>query len=396
MHRFALLTVLILLPVMPGCEKPESASAARSTAPSDRQGGQNHHEAAKIDPVQRLKSSTQIKTITTTDKTMHILVAPKLDARILSATLGEKHERQFGVYHLSANTSAALGGVDGVSIHPASVFSASNEDDWQLTSDSEFSLGFRKSMKLKNSNNHVLHASIIRTVRVMSGYEIRKTLKQRITDAQLELLGYESINRLKNTHLEDSWTEGTPLPGLKSTGTFNVNANVTLIIPHTGEVQASAKSIFHADSQFTDSQPDIHSHPDQPLLFIPLKSSSNQTISIPYEYATDYVGFYDHTENILSFVFFNLPKRTTDPQYPSSNDKMYGTNGYPIQLTFNNQQLTVNTFAPTKVLKAGHSIRHRHRTIHVKGSDETLDRITQSLLGIPLKEIKRESSLAVR
>lgn len=396
MHRFALLTVSILLPIMHGCEKPESASAARSTSQSDRQAQQNDHEAAKIDPVQQLKSSTPIKTITTTDKTMHILVAPKLDARILSATLGEKHELQFGAYDFSAKTPAALGGVDSVSIHPATHFKASKENDWQLTSDSEFSLGFRRSMKLHNSSEQALDAEIIRTVRVMSGYEIRKTLKQRITDAQLQLLGYESINRLKNTHFEDLWPDGTPLPGLKSTGTFNVNANVTLIIPHTADVKTPAKSIFHADSQFTDSQSDIQSHPDKPLLFIPLKSSSTQTISIPFKHATDYVGFFDHSQNIFTFVFFNLPRSSADPQYPSSAGNEYATNGFPIQLTFNIQQLTMSTFAPTKVLKAGHAIRHRHRTIHVKGSDESLDRITQSMLGIPFNEIKHQPSLAAK
>lgn len=395
MHRF-ILTIAMLIPLLHGCEKPESANAAKNTSGTELPTQQTKpvKVEAKVNVIDQLSALTQIRQIATTDKTMHILVAPKVDARIITATLGENHDFQFGVYQLKAANPNAIGGADTISLHPDPLFKPVTQTPWEQTSDSEFSHAFRRNFQLQAGTDQLLDAGIIRTVRVMSGYEIRKTLEQRITDSQLQLLGYESINRLKNTHIENPWPEGTPAPGLKSSGSFEVNENMTLIIPHTADRQTAINNLFHPDSQFTDIQSTITQHPDKPLLFIPLTAENTQTLIIPHQHAAEFVGFYDHSKNVLSFVFFNLYKSQDKPAYPASKSGQYTTDGYPVQITFNDRQLTVNFYSTTKALKAGHSIRHRHRTVHVQGSDESLDRITTSFLGIPLKDITHRPALA--
>ena len=48
----------------------------------------------------------------------------------------------------------------------------------------------------------------------------------------------------------------------------------------------------------------------------------------------------------------------------------------------------IESSSPAAPLAPGNSIRHIHRTIHLKGSKEELDKISMKILGKPVDAIK--------
>ena len=48
----------------------------------------------------------------------------------------------------------------------------------------------------------------------------------------------------------------------------------------------------------------------------------------------------------------------------------------------------LETSSPAAVLRPGETLGHRHRTIHLQGSEASLDPIARQVLGVSLEEIR--------
>ena len=110
------------------------------------------------------------------------------------------------------------------------------------------------------------------------------------------------------------------------------------------------------------------------------------------------LGSYDAENKVLTIVQFNQPEGVTD--YVNSlwklQDNPYGGDAAN---SYNDGPPTpgakpmgpfyeIESSSPAAALAPGKSLSHIHRTMHLTGDESSLDKISRSVLGVSLDEIK--------
>ena len=101
---------------------------------------------------------------------------------------------------------------------------------------------------------------------------------------------------------------------------------------------------------------------------------------------------YDAANNVLTIAQFSLPEGKKDyvnslweqQQNPFSGDAVNAYNDGPIEGKQMGKFYELESSSPAAALAPGQSLSHFHRTIHLKGTKESLNKIVQHLLGVDL------------
>jgi hypothetical protein len=121
-------------------------------------------------------------------------------------------------------------------------------------------------------------------------------------------------------------------------------------------------------------------------------------IGIPPPRAKDVLGSYDDKSGVLTIVFLTLPEGAGDyvnsmweiQKDPYGGDVVNSYNDGP--LAPGEKPLgpfyELETSSPAAALTPGERTRHVHRTFHLLGTEEDLDRVAKASLGLGLAEIR--------
>jgi hypothetical protein len=115
--------------------------------------------------------------------------------------------------------------------------------------------------------------------------------------------------------------------------------------------------------------------------------------------ATSVCGSYDPTRSLLTIVSFTKPEGATkyvNSMWEMQKDPFAGDviNSYCHGLPAGADPAKyhgfyeIETSSPAAALKPGEKLTHTHRTIHLEGSREELDRVAKAALGVGLAEIE--------
>ena len=135
---------------------------------------------------------------------------------------------------------------------------------------------------------------------------------------------------------------------------------------------------------------------DSGIMLFKADAKHRSKIGVAPKRAFPFVASYDAVNNVLTIAQFTLPAGATDyvnslwkiQDDPFAGDAVNSYNDGPIDGKQMGRFYEIESSSPAAALMPGGSIKHIHRTIHLKGSKEDLDKISRSLLGIGVDTIK--------
>lgn len=250
---------------------------------------------------------------------------------------------------------------------------------------------FRKSAEVVNWSGTVFQIDIERTIRLIEKEETEKEFGIALCD--LNAVAFESVNAITNRGKE--WRRKDGVLSIWILGMFRPTDGTAIILPH----RAPADSSGITDDYFGVIPSDRIMKSDSVLL---LKGDGKfrGKVGVAPGIAASMAGSYDADKRVLTLVKFDV-----DPSAAYVNSKWEmqkepyrgdAVNAYNDGPQADGSQLgpfyELESSSPALELKENESLRHRHTTLHIEGSEEELNNIALQALGISLTALKKEFS----
>ena len=348
-----------------------------------------------------------------------IAVWPAMQGRVLTSTVGGAAGRSFGWYNHDLIASGkvqahmnAVGGEDRLWLGPEggqfSIFFAADApfdlahwytptpldtEPFEVVQQTGTSIALRKSFELTNYSGTKFHVQIDREVRLLRVSEIWHRLGMSAIPG-VKTVGFESDNRLSN-HSSNSWSRETGLLSLWVLGQFQVTPETTIVLPIKPGPESELGIPVKMDYFGTVPADRIRVEPN--AVFFKADANYRSKLGLSPKRATGVSGSYDALNHVLTIVQYDQP--ATPAEYVNSS---WEIQAHPYQgdvaNCYNDGPPTpgapqlghfyeLESSSPARVLKAGESIGHIHRTIHLVGTELELDRIAHQVLGVHLNQI---------
>lgn len=249
-----------------------------------------------------------------------------------------------------------------------------------------------KKMTLENYSGNTFDLVVNRTIKLLKNTDVTDVLGLEQLE-QVKWVGFESINRLTNTG-STNWDKKTGMLSIWILSMLNATDRTTIIIPFKkGDEQQLGKIV--TDDYFGKVPSDRLKVEDDLLLF-KADAKHRSKIGLSPARALPFMLSYDDQHQVLTIAQYSLPKEAKNyvnslweiQEQPFSGD---AANAYNDGL-LNGKQLgkfyELESSSPAAALAPHETITHSHRTIHVKGSKEQLNKIVMKLTGRRLTDIQ--------
>ena len=292
------------------------------------------------------------------------------------------------------------GGQYGLYFPPDSAFEFSHwqvppafqEGTWNIESTSETSVTFTRAMEVENYQGTTFNLDVKRTVNLLSESDVQEHFGTEVSN-DVEWVGFETVNRVTNTG-KSPWTQERGQPSIWILGQYEPFGTSYVAIPFNNK---GAGGEVVNDAYFGEVPDERLAVRDGYVLF-KADGEYRSKIGLGPAHAQQIMGSYNAEERLLTLVQYNKPRGAND--YVNSmweiQSKPYGGDvinayndgppepGVPPLGGF----YEMETSSPALALQPGESYTHVQRTIHLSsGSQETLEPIAQSTLGISLSTI---------
>ncbi len=274
-------------------------------------------------------------------------------------------------------------------------------DEWQvpgdidtvpfrLTSSDARSAGFEKDMELINHSGTRFRLKAERSVRLLERDSILAFLGSEGRDVRV--VGFETDNRITNTG-DTTWNRSSGMLSIWILSMLNAGPGTTIAIPWKGGEAGTGRTL--TDDYFGKVPADRLRVTDR-LILMKADGAHRSKIGIPPQRALPLAASYDSAQGVLTFASFTLPPGAQDyvnslwkiQEDPFAGDAVNAYNDGPIDGKQMGKFYELESSSPAAALAPGSTMRHVHRTVHVKGSRAALDAIAKRMLGAGLDEIR--------
>ena len=256
---------------------------------------------------------------------------------------------------------------------------------FDLVASDKSSVQFEKQMHLDNFSGTDFDLKVNRKISLLSDSAIQQLLGK--FPAGVKAVGFQSDNMITNTGNAE-WNKSTGMLSIWILSMLNAGDKTTIAIPYKqGDTALLGKIV--TDDYFGKVPADRLKVGDGIILF---KADGNlrSKIGISPERALPMALSYDAQNNVLTIAQFSLPGNTKDyvnslweqQQHPFSGDAVNAYNDGPVQGKQMGKFYELESSSPAAALAPGATQSHLHRTIHLKGTRESLNQIVQQLLGV--------------
>ncbi len=364
-----------------------------------------------------LKSHKEVILLGRKGSPARVLVVGDYQARVMTSTAGGENGKSYGWinYDLIRSGEKKLhmnpyGGEDRFWLGPEGgqyglYFKKGDPFDfnhWQtpalidtksfnLVSANSLQASYRKSAEVVNWSGTVFQIDIERTIRLIEKEEAETEFGIALGD--LNAVAFESVNAITNRGNE--WQRKDGLLSIWILGMFRPTDATTIILPHRASVDSSGIT----DDYFGAIPSDRIMKSDSVLL---LKGDGKfrGKVGIAPGIAGSMAGSYDADKHVLTLVKFDVDPLASyvNSKWEMQEEPFRGdaVNAYNDGPQSDGSQLgpfyELESSSPALELKKGETLRHRHTTLHVEGSEEELNSIAIQTLGISLKAMKKEFS----
>src|SRR6186713_378052 len=350
--------------------------------------------------------------------TAQVIIAPAYQGRVMTSTTEGNKGISFGwVNHqliASGKTAEhinAFGGEERFWLGPEGgqfsiYFKKGTEfkfDNWfvpkeidtepfELVSSTSSEAVFKKEMHLENYSGTKFDLTVDRTIRLLDKASINTILGIAIPE-NVQSVAFESDNRITNKGTT-AWDKKTGMLSIWILSMLNASHQTTVAVPYNQGDSSSLGKIVTDD--YFGKVPSDRLKVDSGLILFKADAVQRSKIGVSPKRALPFVGSYDAVNNVLTIAQFTLPAGAIDyvnslwklQDDPFSGDAVNAYKDGEINGEQMGKFYEIESSSPAAALAPGKSIQHIHRTIHLKGAKEDLDRISMKILGKPLNLIK--------
>lgn len=351
------------------------------------------------------------------DSTAQVLVAPAYQGRVMTSTAEGEKGLSFGwVNHeLIASGKAgehinAVGGEDRFWLGPEGgqfsiyfkkgvefkfenwfVPKEFDTESFKLISSTGTEASFEKEMHLENYSGNKFDLLVNRTVRFLNKQAIDSVLGV-LVPAGIKTVAFESHNSITNKGT-NVWDKKTGMLSIWILSMLNASAKTTVAVPYRQGDSSKLGKIVTDD--YFGKVPGERLKINAGLLLFKADAAYRSKIGIAPSRALPIAGSYDAINKILTIAQFSLPGDATDyvnslwkiQDDPFAGDAVNSYNDGPIDGKQMGKFYEVESSSPAAALAPGQTLHHIHRTIHLKGSKEDLNKISIKLLGVEVDAI---------
>jgi hypothetical protein len=370
--------------------------------------------------VEFLKQRSDAIVLKNEDSNSQVIVVPEYQGRVMTSTLrGEKGEG-FGWINYDKIREGkmderfnAYGGEDRFWLGPeGGQFSLYHNPGGDFTLENWYvprQFDWEKFNVIEKSGRHVLMGSeftignysgtefkveVRRQVRLLEQEEIRRILEvDRISEFQL--VGFESENHLINRG-DSTWNKESGLLSIWILGMYNPGNEVVIIIPYFEGGPGSLGEVVN-DSYFGEV-PSERLKVDSGIIYFKGDGNYRSKIGLNWMRAKDFLGSYDPRRKVLTLVKYNKPDEKSDyvrsmweiMKDPYAGDVINSYNDGPPAPGEKPMGpfYELETSSPAKALNPGEEIIHIHQTIHVKGTEKSLNSLMEELFNVKIQQVK--------
>ena len=266
-------------------------------------------------------------------------------------------------------------------------------EPFELVSSTKSDATFKKEMHLENYSGNKFDLTVDRTIRLLDKASINNTLGTAVPE-NVQSVAFESDNRLTNNGTV-AWDKKTGMLSIWILSMLNASSQTTVAVPYK-QGDASSLGKIVTDDYF-GKVPADRLKVDSGMILFKADAYQRSKIGVSPKRALPFVASYDALNNVLTIAQFTLPGGSTDyvnSLWKIQDDPFAGdaVNAYSDGEIDGKQIIgkfyEIESSSPAAALAPGNSIQHIHRTIHLKGSKEELDKISMKILGKPVDSIK--------
>lgn len=264
---------------------------------------------------------------------------------------------------------------------------------YEITSQSENEVGFEHQAVIRNYSDTEFSLKISRTVRLLSRNGVKELFGSDLTG--LQIAAFETENTVTNTGA-NPWTREEGLLSVWILGMYNPTPRTTVVIPFKeGSEEELGPSVN--DAYFGKISPD-RLRIEEGVVFLKCDGESRGKIGISPARAKPFAGSWDAASKVLTIVQFNLPESPAEyvnsmwevQDKPFAGDVVNSYNDGPPEPGAKplGPFYELETSSPALALTSGESYTHFHRTVHLSGDFNALNRIAEALLDVGIQEIE--------
>ena len=250
---------------------------------------------------------------------------------------------------------------------------------------------FRKEMHLENHSGNKFDLEVNRTIRLLSAAATDSALGIAVPEG-IQSVAFESDNSVINKGASP-WTKKTGLLSIWILSMLNASEQTSVAVPYKQDAEGGLGKIV-TDDYFGKVPADRLKVKDGLILF-KADGHYRSKIGMSPARALPVIASYDAVNSVLTIAQFTLPAGATDyvnslwklQDDPFSGDAVNSYNDGPIDGKQMGNFYEMESSSPAAALKPGETIRHLHRTIHLKGDKKDLDKIALRLLGVGVDAI---------
>jgi len=209
----------------------------------------------------------------------------------------------------------------------------------------------------------------------------------------VQSVAFESDNKVTNNGAI-AWDKKTGMLSIWILSMLNASSQTTVAVPYKQGDSAGLGKIVTDD--YFGKVPADRLKVDSGLILFKADAYQRSKIGVSPKRALPFVASYDAVNNVLTIAQFTLPNGATDyvnslwklQDDPFAGDAVNAYNDGEIDGEQMGKFYEIESSSPAAALAPGNSIQHIHRTIHLKGSKEDLNKISLKILGKPVDAIK--------
>jgi hypothetical protein len=264
---------------------------------------------------------------------------------------------------------------------------------WDVTSQSTTEVSFHKRMALVSYSGTRIDVDVQRTVRLLKDRDVAAMLGGSPGGA-VRMVAFESSNTVTNVG-EARWQPESGLVSVWILGQFTPSPQTTITIPFATGPEATAGPVVN-DKYFGAVPPERLVVRDG-AIFFKGDGQYRSKIGLPPSRALDLAGSYDGAAHVLTLVQYTRPAGASQyvnsmweiQREPYKGDVINSYNDGPVAPGKPplGPFYELETSSPALALAPGEKYTHVHRTLHLSGPDDDLDRIARATLKVGLADI---------
>lgn len=263
-------------------------------------------------------------------------------------------------------------------------------EPYEVENTSEQSISFKHQASLVNKSGTAFDISVKRTINLLNKTSLGAALGTEIP-AALKYVAYQTDNQITNTG-KQGWKKETGLMSVWLLGMFTPSEETVAIIPFKAHKDARN---YITDNYFGKIPEDRLIVKDSVML-LRCDGKHRSKLGVAPEIAKPVAASFDFSKNILTMIVYEIDSKGDyvnakweQQQEPYKGDAVNAYNDGPLAT---GSQLgpfyELESSSPARALQPGETLQYKQVTCHFEGDFNSLNQLSEKLLGISLTDVK--------